>query len=233
MSSTVPGAESPGPDRPDPAGPSVPPGAPGESGASAAAVRGRHRATLEESGWTMPLVALGVLSIVLGVLVLAWPGVTLLVVAIAFGIELVVAGALRISTSRLLPSEPAWLKPVSLALGALSVVAGIICLLRPGTSLLVVAIVIAAGWLSEGVAAVAQGFRVGRTAPARTFLIASGVVSVLAGLVVAIFPGSSLVLLARLAGIMLVLIGVAELVTAFMARRAGTPGASTPRPAPA
>ncbi|GAB2775368.1 hypothetical protein GCM10027039_40980 [Terrabacter koreensis] len=216
MSSTVPDAAAPDP---NPPGPGV--------------TRGRHRATLEESHWTMPLVALGILSIVLGVLVLAWPGVTLLVVAITFGLELVVAGALRISTSRLLPTEPAWLKPVSLVLGALSVVAGIICLLRPGTSLLVVAIVIAAGWLSEGVAAVAQGVRAGRSATARTFLVASGVVSVLAGLVVAIFPGSSLVLLARLAGVMLVLIGVAELVTAFMARRAGTPGASTPRPAPA
>lgn len=216
MSSTVPDAAAPDP---NPPGPGV--------------TRGRHRATLEESHWTMPLVALGILSIVLGVLVLAWPGVTLLVVAITFGLELVVAGALRISTSRLLPTEPAWLKPVSLVLGALSVVAGIICLLRPGTSLVVVAIVIAAGWLSEGVAAVAQGVRAGRSATARTFLVASGVVSVLAGLVVAIFPGSSLVLLARLAGVMLVLIGVAELVTAFMARRAGTPGASTPRPAPA
>lgn len=90
MSSTVPDAAAPDPN---------PPGA--------GVTRGRHRATLEESHWTMPLVALGILSIVLGVLVLAWPGVTLLVVAITFGLELVVAGALRISTSRLLPTEAA------------------------------------------------------------------------------------------------------------------------------
>lgn len=224
MSSTVPNAASPDP---------AEPGSLDDHGSHNG--RGRHRTTLEESGsgWTMPLVALGVLSIVLGVLVLVWPGVTLLVVAIVFGLQLIVAGALRISTSRMLPSDPGWLRPVSLALGALSIVAGVICLFRPGTSLLVVAIVIAAGWLSEGVAALAQGLRSGRSASARTFLIASGVVSVLGGLVVAIFPGSSLVLLARLAGIMLVLIGVAELVTAFMARRARTPGHSTPRPAPA
>ena len=55
-----------------------------------------------------------------------------------------------------------------------------------------------------------------------------GVVSVLAGLVVAIFPGSSLVLLARLAGIMLIVIGIAELVTAFMARRAAGTGDGQP-----
>jgi uncharacterized membrane protein HdeD (DUF308 family) len=212
MSSTVPNDAAPEP--------------PGPAEATATPpVRGRHRVTLEESRWTTPLVALGVLSLVLGVLVLAWPGATLLVVAVVFGLQLVVAGAMRISSSGLLPSQPAWLRPVSLALGVLSVVAGVVCLLRPGTSLLVIAILIAAGWLSEGVATLAQGLRAGRAVPGRTFLIGSGAVSVVAGLVVAIFPGSSLVLLARLAGIMLVLIGVAELVTAFMARRAGRPGA--------
>jgi uncharacterized membrane protein HdeD (DUF308 family) len=215
MSSTVPNAA------PDPVDPALG----GPAAGAPTSPPGRHRSTLEESGWRTPLVALGVLSVVLGVLVLAWPAATLLVVAVTFGIQLIVAGAMRISTSRLLPADPGWLRPVSALLGALSVVAGVVCLFRPGTSLLVVAIVIAAGWISEGIAALAQGLGTDRTAASRLFLLAVGVVSVLAGLVVAIFPGSSLVLLARLAGIMLVLIGFAELVAAFMARRAGTPGA--------
>ena len=169
-----------------------------------------------DQAWTGPLVGLGVLSVVLGVLVLAWPKATLLV----FGLQLIVVGAVRIATSRLLPSEPGWLRPVSILLGALTIVAGVICLFRPGTSLLVIAIFIAAGWIAEGVAAIAQGTGSERTTGARVYLLVSGVVAVLAGLVVAIFPGSSLVLLTRLSGIMLILIGVAELVAAFMARRA-------------
>jgi uncharacterized membrane protein HdeD (DUF308 family) len=175
---------------------------------------------------------MGVLSIVLGVLVLVWPNATLLVVAITFGLQLIVAGAVRISVSRELPSEPGWLRPVSIVLGVLSIVAGIICLFRPGTSLFVIAIFIAVGWIAEGIAAVAQGFGSDRSTGARVFLLVSGVVSVLAGLVVAIFPGSSLVLLARLAGIMLIVIGIAELVTAFMARRAlGEPAPAATPPA--
>jgi uncharacterized membrane protein HdeD (DUF308 family) len=63
-----------------------------------------------------------------------------------------------------------------------------------------------------------------------------GVVSILGGLIVAIFPGSSLVVLTRIAGIALIVIGIAELVAAFMARRAAGTGAgtgSTAAPSPA
>ena len=179
--------------------------------------------------------ALGVVSVVLGVAVLVWPEATLLIVAIMFGLQLIVAGAVRLAMTRDLPSDPGWLKPVSIGLGALSVVAGIVCLFRPGASLVVIAIIIAVGWIAEGIAALAQGFGSDRTTGARVFLIASGIVSVLGGLVVAVFPASSLVVLARLAGIILILIGVAELVAAFMARRAGrpsTPGGAGRTPAP-
>ncbi len=176
------------------------------------------------SGWSGPLVALGILSLVLGVIVLVWPEATLLVVAITFGLQLIAAGAVRLSVSRVLPSEPGWVKPVSMVLGVLSIVAGVICLFRPNASLFVIALFIAIGWIAEGIAALVQGFGSDRTTGTRVFLIVCGVVSIIAGLVVAIFPGSSLVLLARLAGIMLILIGIAEIVAAFMARRAAGTG---------
>lgn len=185
------------------------------------------------AGWSGPLVALGILSLVLGVIVLVWPEATLLVVAITFGLQLIAAGAVRLSVSRDLPSDPGWLRPVSMGLGVLSIVAGVICLFRPNASLFVIAIFIAIGWIAEGIAALAQGFGSDRTTGTRVFLIVCGVVSIIAGLVVAIFPGSSLVLLARLAGIMLILIGIAEIVAAFMARRAAGTGSTGSRPAPA
>ncbi|MEP7332449.1 MAG: DUF308 domain-containing protein [Terracoccus sp.] len=167
-------------------------------------------------------IGMGVLSIVLGILVLVWPGATLLVVAVLFGIQLIVLGALRIALSSVAPADPPWLKPLVIVMGVLTVIAGVICLLRPGTSLLVIAIVLAIGWIFEGVAALAQAFMADRSVGARILFIISGIISVLAGLVVAIFPGSSLVLLTRFGGILLVVIGIAEVIAAFMARRLGT-----------
>ena len=164
-------------------------------------------------------IGMGVLSIVIGILVLAWPGATLLVVAVLFGLQLIVLGALRIVLSTVAPADPPWLKPLVIGLGVLTIIAGIICLLRPGTSLLVIAIFLAIGWIFEGVAALAQAFVADRSVGARIFFIISGVVSVFAGLVVLIFPGGSLVLLARFGGLMLIIIGVAEVVAAFMVKR--------------
>ncbi len=224
MSSTVPNAASPDPVEPTP-----------EPGSAAPRTRreaaSAWSASTPSSGWSGALIAVGVLSVVLGILVLVWPQATLLIVAILFGLQLIVTGAVRIAVTRELPSEPGWLKPVSIGLGVLSIVAGIVCLFRPGASLLVIAIFIAIGWIAEGIAALAQGFGSERTTGARVFLIVFGAVAILGGLVVAIFPGSSLVVLTRVAGIVLIVIGIVELVAAVMARRAA--GSSTATPATA
>jgi len=234
MSSTVPDASSQDPDAAptgEPATPATNPSTPPRTRREAALAAGL---TDPPAGRTWgALITIGILSVLLGILVLVWPKATLLVVAITFGLQLIVAGAVRIAMSRDLPHEPGWLRPLSMLLGALSVVAGVICLFRPGTSLLVIAIFIAVGWVAEGIATIAHGFGSDRSTGARVFLVVAGVVWVIAGLAVAIFPGSSLVLLARVAGIMLIVIGVAELVAVLMARRAARgAGISTPTAAP-
>ncbi|WP_139142551.1 HdeD family acid-resistance protein [Humibacillus sp. DSM 29435] len=164
-------------------------------------------------------IGMGAVSIIIGILVLAWPGATLLVVAVLFGIQLIVLGALRIALSSVAPAEPPWLKPLVIVMGVLTVIAGIICLLRPGTSLLVIAIFLAIGWIFEGIAALAQSVMADRSVGARIFFIISGTISLVAGLVVALFPRDSLELLTRFGGILLVIIGIAEVIAAVMARR--------------
>jgi uncharacterized membrane protein HdeD (DUF308 family) len=234
MSSTVPGASSPDPDATPTGEPTTP------ATDASAAPRTRREAALAVGLTTAPagrtwgaLVAIGILSVLLGILILVWPSATLLVVAITFGLQLIVAGVVRIAMSRDLPSEPGWLRPSSIALGVLAVVAGVICLFRPGTSLLVIAILIAVGWVAEGIATIAHGFGSDRSAGSRIFLVVAGIVWILAGLAVAIFPGSSLVLLTLLAGIMIIVIGVAELVMVLLVRRAARgASASTPTAAP-
>ena len=174
---------------------------------------------MTSTGWSGALVAIGILSVVLGVLVLVWPKATLLVVAILFGLQLIVAGAVRIAVTRELPSRARFAQAAldhprraldhrgrHLPLPAQR--------LAPRHRDL-----IAIGWIAEGIAALAQGFGSDRTTGARAFLIITGVLSILAGIIVAVWPGATLVVLTRLAGIMLIVIGIAGTVTAFVARR--------------
>ena len=186
------------------------------------------------SGWSGALVALGILSIVLGVVVLVWPEATLLVVAITFGLQLIAAGAVRLSVSRDLP-ERAGLAQAGLD-GARRALDRRRCdLPLPAQRLALRHRDLHRDRLDRrGHRGPGPGVRLGphdrdprlphrpaascRSSPASSWRSSRG---------------SSLVLLARLAGIMLILIGIAEIVTAFMARRAAGTGSTGSRPAPA
>ena len=164
-------------------------------------------------------VAIGILSIVVGILVLTRPVDTLFFVAILFGIQLVILGVVRIVLAASASGVPGWLKILSIVLGILTIIAGVICFTRPQASLFILAILLAVGWIADGIADLARGFGRDRSGGERTYLIILGIVSIIAGLVVAIFPGPSLVLLAQVAGVALLIIGALTCLSAIMGRR--------------
>ena len=166
--------------------------------------------------------AISILSIVVGILVIARPVDTLFFVAVLFGIQLVILGVVRIVLAASVSGLPRWLKILSIVLGVLTVIAGVICFTRPQASLIILAILLAAGWIADGIADLARGFGRERSGGERTYLIILGIVSIIAGLVVAIFPGPSLVLLAQVAGVALLIIGVLTCLSAIMGRRRTT-----------
>ena len=102
------------------------------------------------------------ICLVLGLVALIWPQATLFVVALVFGLQLIAAGLIRIVAAVTLKELPGWARAVSGILGALTVIAGIICFFRPGTSLLVLALVLAIGWIIDGVSELVSAFAVPR-----------------------------------------------------------------------
>ena len=166
-------------------------------------------------------IALGVICLALGLVALIWPQATLLVVAFVFGLQLMAVGVMRVIAAVLLKPLPGWSRAVSGVLGALTALAGIICFFRPGTSLFVLAIVLAVGWLIDGVSQLVSAFTVPRRTGERVGLIAFGALAIIAAIVVLTFPGESLVLLARTGGVILIAFGVLSLIAAIAARRAG------------
>ncbi|WP_152362850.1 HdeD family acid-resistance protein [Microlunatus speluncae] len=166
-------------------------------------------------GWA---IVLGALTVLLGILVLVWPGQTLLIVALLFGLQLLFVGGFRVMVAVTARSAPGWWRWVIGVLGGLTALAGLLCFFRPGTSLLVIAILIAVGWLADGITSIVSGVVDQWTRTHRFAQIALGVISVAAAVVVLIWPGSSLLLMAAVGGIILIVLGVAILAVALLVR---------------
>lgn len=163
-------------------------------------------------------IALGVGTLALGVVVLLWPGVTLKVVAILFGVELVVAGAMRIATAVVSTTVDGWLRAVLFLVGVLILVAGVICLRNPFVSLLSLVILISLAWLVDGIGQliVAGSPTVSR---ARWLHVLSGIVLIAGALLILFWPELALLTFTALGGWLLVIFGVMTAGSALSERR--------------
>lgn len=165
------------------------------------------------------MIVTSVVGIVLGLIMLFWPGVTLLVVAGLFGIALIVAGVSRIvfGISVSVGAGFRWLMAI---LGVLMVVAGALCLARPLSTLVFIAIVIGIGWIFEGAHDILAGIT-GRTIGPRWLALLGGVVGVIAGIVVLALPALALGTFAVVGGILLIMVSI---VTLFALPKKGQAG---------
>jgi uncharacterized membrane protein HdeD (DUF308 family) len=183
-------------------------------------VRNQERgfdAVAPEPRHTALRLTMGILSIIVGILVIAHPINTLLFVAILLGIQLVILGIIRLALAASAPTRG--LKVGSIVLGVVTILAGLVCFFRPNASLFVLAILLAAGWIADGIADVIRAFSKRSSGIEKTYVLLLGVVSVVAGLVVAFFPGESLVLLTQTAGIALLVLGLLSCLSALLRRR--------------
>lgn len=171
------------------------------------------------------LVALN--AIVLGLFILIWPAATLVIAAILFGLQLVITGAARIAAGVARRDSTGWERGALIILGALVLVAGIVCLKNPGLSIAVLVIVIAIGWMVDGVVQIA----IALSAPAgmRAVPTILGLLSVIASIILLSSPVSALLTLLHLGGWLLLILGVLSAVTlvASLVRGKGR----SPRPA--
>lgn len=160
----------------------------------------------------------GVLTLILGVVVLVWPGMSILVAAVVFGIYLLTSGIAQIVFAFLLNASGGE-RVLLFISGALSIVVGVLAFRHydEGWPIILLAIWIGVGFIFQGVAlsGVAASYP---KLPGRGWNIFVGVLSVLAGMVVVIWPFSSIVMLAIVTGVWLVIIGITQIIWALRAR---------------
>ena len=169
--------------------------------------------------WKWKLVA-GGLTIVLGAIVLAWPGPTILVTSTLFGVYLLVSGLAELFMAFTLPRSAATRVMLFIS-GALSLVLAILSFRHFGDAyaVLLLSLWIGISFIFQGISAVAVGISESDL-PGRGWYIAAGIVSGIAGVVMLVWPFDSIAVLTLVAGIWLVIVGIAQIIQAFQTRKA-------------
>ncbi|MFI1164770.1 HdeD family acid-resistance protein [Streptomyces sp. NPDC020801] len=170
---------------------------------------------LSRAAWQAVLVT-GAVSLVLGIVVLVWPGPSLVVAGVLFGLYLLVAGVLQL-VSAFGTHRATSLRVLAFASGILFILLGLFCFRGAMQSILLLALWIGVGWLIRGITLTIAAVH-DRTAPARGWQIFLGVLTFAAGIVLIDAPLESVAVLTVLAGCWLVVVGVVEIVTAFRVR---------------
>jgi uncharacterized membrane protein HdeD (DUF308 family) len=162
----------------------------------------------------------GLLAIVIGIVSVAWPNITVGAFVVLFAVYAFVAafsdGARAFASDRAGPVF-GWL-----LLALLSFAAGVVALVWPGPTALVLTVWIAAWAFVTGVIEVAMAFGQDETAGERAMWALGGLISIALGIVLFIRPDIGAVSLATVFGLFSIVYGISALVLSTRAREART-----------
>src|SRR6266480_7485795 len=165
------------------------------------------------------LILYGVLAIIVGIIAIAWPGVTILALVILFAVYAFIAAGLQ--AMRAFSSRSAGPVFGHLLLALVDLAAGVIALVWPKPTALVLVIVVAAWALVGGFFEIFAGFQSGETAGTRALFILGGLVSVAFGVVLFARPGMGAITLALLFGLFNLIYGAWTFVQGIELRQTG------------
>lgn len=160
----------------------------------------------------------GILSLVLGILVLAWPGISIVVAAIFFGAALLVNGISQVFHAFTMHVSAGG-RVLLFISGAAALILAVLCFRSIQNSLLLLAIWVGIGFIFRGVSTSVSAIS-DPDMPGRGWQIVIGLISLVAGVIVLAYPFSSLATLALVVGFWLVFIGGFEIAASFRIRKA-------------
>ncbi|HLI36966.1 MAG TPA: DUF308 domain-containing protein [Streptosporangiaceae bacterium] len=176
-------------------------------------------ASFAERAWLAAMAtAAGVFAV--GLILLVWPHATLTVVAILFGVSLIIAGLMKLAEGFTAREASGGRRAAYILVGLIAVIAGLYCLRHHDVTIFLLAFVVGVFWIIHGAADLGVAITAGPF-PGRGLRAASGVLSLAAGLVVLFWPGISLTLLLIVLGAWLMVYGVVLGGVALRMRHAG------------
>jgi uncharacterized membrane protein HdeD (DUF308 family) len=165
------------------------------------------------------LILLGVLAIIVGIIAIAWPGVTILALVILFAIYAFIDAG--VEAVRAFSSGTAGPVVGHLLLGLVDLAAGVVALIWPSPTALVLTLVVGIWAIFGGFLEIFAGFGSGETAGTRTLFILTGLVWVAFGVVILARPDVGVVSLALLFGLFNLIAGATLITRGVELRRTG------------
>jgi len=159
----------------------------------------------------------GIVALLAGLLTLVWPGRTIVVIAVLFGIQLVVAGIFRFVAAFAGDDETGGTRVLLALLGVLSFIVGLYALRHVLLTIAALALLLGIFWIVNGAVEMFAALS-HRGMQGRGWTVFMGLLSILAGIVVLVYPAISLATLAIVLGFWLLVFGVMEIVLAFQLR---------------
>ena len=157
----------------------------------------------------------GLVSILVGILILVWPGRTAAVVAAIIAVWAVIAGLAALAAGMLSRKLGVWPRIGQLALGVVFLAVAVLAFTNMGAAAaglaVLVGILVGAAWIVEGIVALTML----RDAASKSWTIIYSVVSVIGGVMLLISPLWGAAVLWLLLGVLLVVLGAIQLFRAF------------------
>jgi uncharacterized membrane protein HdeD (DUF308 family) len=172
------------------------------------------RKALSSSWWW--LVVRGIAAIAFGILAIAWPGVTLLLLLALFAAYAIVTGGVAIIGALQNRDDRGWW--LVLLLGIISVAAGVIAIFYPGITALALIIVIGVNAIFSGVLDIAMAIRLRKEIEGEWLLGLAGLVSILFGVFVIMLPGAGALALVWLISVYAIATGILFIILGFKLR---------------
>jgi uncharacterized membrane protein HdeD (DUF308 family) len=147
----------------------------------------------------------GTVSIVIGIILLAWPDATVGVLAVLLGVNLLLLGALLL-VGMLIEHLPVGERILGALLGVLGILAGVAVFARPMQAVGVIVVVTCAFWVAGGIIEFVTG--IVTEGANRWVLMLSGAISVFFGIVMISWPEPTVRALVWVIGIWALVSGI-------------------------
>jgi uncharacterized membrane protein HdeD (DUF308 family) len=187
------------------------------SSSSASAAPSRH------TGIRVAVGLLGLAAVVIGVVLLFNPVAAARTLALLLGLSLVIGGLLEMAVG--------WAgdrrRGMSVALGAVLVIGGVLAAVWPGVTLFTLAVITGLSLILHGAARIGLAVAGRKEIPSWGWLVLAGAVNLLVGVVAITWPQATVFVLSVVLGLQIAVFGVVLLVAAFVHTGAPAGAAAT------